>query len=95
MANDKSGKQFPSFINARNKRKHDKYELDDIEDTTFFPPASADGEIAEQIVSVTAQALADTVKERATRVLEKKEVSSIYFGTVVTITGVKLNSKNT
>ena len=29
MANDKSEKQFLDFINARNKRKHDNYELDD------------------------------------------------------------------
>ena len=28
----KSGKQFLNFINTRNKRKHENYELDDIED---------------------------------------------------------------
>ena len=64
MANDKSGKQFLNFINARNKRKHDIYELDDIEDTIFFSPASVDDEIEEQIMSATAQAVADIVKER-------------------------------
>ena len=37
MANDKSREQFLNFINAWNKRKHDNYELDDIEDTIFFP----------------------------------------------------------
>ena len=35
MASDKSWKQFLNFINARNKRKHGNYELDDIEDTIF------------------------------------------------------------
>ena len=30
MANVKSGKQFLNFINARNKRKHDNNEFDDI-----------------------------------------------------------------
>ena len=45
MANDKSGKQFLNLINARNKRKLDNYELDDIEDRIFFSPASADDEI--------------------------------------------------
>ena len=37
MTNNKSGEQFLKFINARNKRKHDNYKLDDIEDTIFFP----------------------------------------------------------
>ena len=36
MANDKSGKKCLNFISARSKRKHDNYELDDIEDTIFF-----------------------------------------------------------
>ena len=57
MANDKSGKQFINFINARNKRKDDNYELGDIEDTIFFSPAFTDDEIEEQIVSVTAYEL--------------------------------------
>ena len=67
MANDKSGKQFLNFVNARNKRKHDNYVLDDIEDTIFFSPASADDEIEEQSVSVTAQAVADIVKGQPTK----------------------------
>ena len=67
MANDKSGKQLLDLINARNKRKHNNYELDDIEDTIFFSPASANNEIEEQIVSVTAQAVAYIVKERPTK----------------------------
>ena len=45
MASDKSRKQYLIFINTGNKRKHGNYELDDIEDTTFFSPASADDEI--------------------------------------------------
>ena len=55
MANDKSEKRFLNFTNTRNKRKHDNYELDDIEDAILFSPASADDEIEEQIVSVTAE----------------------------------------
>ena len=39
------------------------YELDDIEDTIFFSPASADDEIEEQIAFVTEQSAADAVKE--------------------------------
>ena len=47
-------------------------------------------------MSVTAQAVADIAKERPTKVvLENKEVTSRYFGTVVVITEVKLNSKKT
>ena len=61
MVNDKSGKKFLNFINARNKRKHNNYELDNIENTIFFSPASADDKIEEQIVSVTAQAVTDIV----------------------------------
>ena len=68
MANDNSGKQLLNFINARNKRKHGNYELDNIKETIFFPPASADDKIEEQIVSATAQAVADIVKERPTKV---------------------------
>ena len=29
MANNKAGKQFLNFMNARNKIKYDNYELDD------------------------------------------------------------------
>ena len=65
MANDKSGEQFLNFVSARNKRKHNKYELDDIEDTIYFSPASVKDEIKEQIVSVTIQAVVDTVKDRS------------------------------
>ena len=43
------------------------YELDDIEDTIFFSPASADDEIEEQIAFVTEQSVADAVKEWQTR----------------------------
>ena len=64
-ANDKSGKQFLNFISARNKRKHDKYELDDIGDTIYFSPASVKDEIKEQIVPVTTHAVVDTVKDRS------------------------------
>ena len=32
--------------NARNKSKHDNYELDDIEDTMIFSPTSVDDKIA-------------------------------------------------
>ena len=47
-------------------------------------------------MSVTAQAVADIAKEGPTKaVLEKKEVTSKYFGTVVVITEVKLNLKKT
>ena len=67
MANDKSGKQFLSLINARNKRKHDNYELHDIENTICFSLASTDDEIKKQIVSATAQAVADIVNERSTK----------------------------
>ena len=45
-------------------------------------------------VTVTAQAVADIVKEDKLKhgVLDKKEVTSRYFGIVVVITGMKLNS---
>ena len=47
MANDKPGKKFVNFINARNKRKHDKYKLDLIIQKIqyFFPLLSVDDEI--------------------------------------------------
>ena len=67
MANDKSEKQFLNFINARDKRKHDNYKLNDIEDAIFFSPASADDEIEEQLLPVTAQAVPYIVKERLTK----------------------------
>ena len=31
ISGDKSGKQFLNFISARNKRKHDNYELQKIQ----------------------------------------------------------------
>ena len=80
-----------------NKGKHDNYELNDIEDAMLFSPASGDDEIEEQMASVTAQAVAVIVKERLTKVQDpRKERSHLrIFGTVVIITVVKLNSKNT
>ena len=78
-------------------KEKNSYELDDIKIHNFLSPASADDEIEEeQVISVTAQAVVDIVKERPTKaVLEKKEVTSRYFGTIVVITEVKLNSKKT
>ena len=48
-------------------------------------------------MSVMTQGVTDIVKEEQLKhgVLEKKEVTSKYFGTVVIVTGVKLNSNNT
>ena len=78
MVNDKSGKKFLNFINVRNKRKHNNYELDNIENTIFFSPASADDKIEEQIVSVTAQAVTVIVQERPTKAhVPRKEKSHL------------------
>ena len=83
MVNDKPGKQFPNFINARNRRIHDNYETDDIGDTIFFSPASADYKIEEEIVSVTAQVVADIVKERQTKARVPRKGHSIPFNIMV------------
>ena len=36
MASDKSRKQFPNYLNDKNKKNHDNYELDGIEDIFVF-----------------------------------------------------------
>ena len=68
MFNDISRKQFLNFRNTRNKRKHDTMNPM-MFFTIFFSPAFTDDEIEQQIVSVTAEAVADTVKERPAKTI--------------------------
>ena len=68
MAKGTAGKQFLNFRNKIPGIKENMITTNQrIQKVQYFSPASADEEIEEQIVFVTAQAVAETVKERPTK----------------------------